>query len=154
MKKIINELKAINIFNPMDWYRLFYRHRLIHFLFTGGTGVLINLAVTAFFAEIIYGRENYFVAYLLGLGSNLIYNFTLHTIMTFKTKSNHKKRFSLFAIYSIVMAVFQAMLTKEIVSLVGVDYYLIVIASIILIFSVVTYFFFKLWLFNENGTKK
>ena len=150
MKKIISEIKTINIFNPIDWYKLFYKHRLIHFLFTGGTGVLINIGITGLLTEFVLGRENYFSAYLIGLTANLIYNFTLHTVMTFKTKKNHKSRFTIFIVYSLLMALLQAILINTIVSLIGVDYYLFVIGSVILTFSFITYIFFKLLLFNEK----
>ncbi len=51
MKTILDEIKCMNIFNPVDWFHLFYRHRLIHFLFVGSTGVLINLLFTGFLTE-------------------------------------------------------------------------------------------------------
>ncbi len=123
--------------------------RFAHFFFVGATGVLINLALTAFFAELVFGRENYFSAYLIGLSANLLYNFILHTLVTFKTRGNHAVRLTLFVSYSLVLAYIQAQTVKFITAQVGVNWYLVVIASVILVFSLLTFFLFKFVLFKE-----
>lgn len=112
----------------------------------------LNLGITAFFAEMVFGRENYFSAYIIGLIANLLYNFTLHTVMTFKTKTKHARRLSIFLIYSLVLTYLQAYMVKNIVSFVGVNWYLVVIASVILVFSIVTFLLFKFVLFREDNT--
>lgn len=124
--------------------------RYLHFFAVGATGVALNLAITAFFAEIVFGRENYFSAYIIGLAINLLYNFTLHTVMTFKTKTKHLRRLTVFIIYSLVLTYLQAYMVKNIVSFVGVNWYLVVIASVILVFSIVTFLLFKFVLFRED----
>lgn len=126
------------------------RSRYLHFFAVGATGVALNLSITAFFAEMVFGRENYFSAYIIGLIANLFYNFVLHTVMTFKTKTNHVRRLSIFVIYSIALTYLQAYVVKSIVSYVGVNWYLVVIASVILVFSVVTFLLFKFVLFRED----
>ncbi len=125
--------------------------RFAHFFIVGTTGVAINLGLTAFFAELVFGRENYFSAYLIGLSANLLYNFTLHTLVTFKTKGNHTLRLTAFVAYSLGLAYVQAQTVQFFVDRVGVDWYLVVIGSVILVFSVLTFFLFKFALFKESG---
>ena len=165
LKKISSEIKQINIFSPKDWLNLFNKYRLTHFLITGGSGVIINMLFTIFFAELVFVKEKlyyipilstffitkgYFIATLIGLSINLIYNFTLHTIFTFKTKTKHKSRFTIFIIYSILMTLIQAKIINIIIEIIGEDFYIIVIPAIIAIFSILTYFVFKIWLFKEK----
>lgn len=144
------ELKDMNVFNPKDWYMLFLKFRFIHFLLVGGSGVLINISLTAFFAEVVFGRENYFYAYMIGLFSNLTYNFILHTKFTFKTKSKHKRRFISFIIYNLLMSGLQAVIVKSIIDYIGVDYYLFVIAAVIGFFFTINFVVSKFILFKEN----
>jgi putative flippase GtrA len=136
--------------NPFFVFRLLSHHRYIHFFLIGVTGVGINLVLTWFFAEFVFGRSRYFDAYLIGLAGNLVYNFILHTVITFKTTRAHSKRFIVFIFYALLMTALQAYLVKIITPIVGVDYYLFVIASIILFFSTVSFFIFKLSVFNEK----
>lgn len=133
--------------NLMWWWRLLHRTRYLHFFAVGMTGVAINLGITAFFAELVFGREYYFDAYLIGLFANLLYNFILHTRVTFKTKGNHTRRLVIFMAYSLALAYIQAQVVKWLTALVGVDWYLVVIASVILAFSVLTFLLFKFVLF-------
>lgn len=126
------------------------KHRYLHFFVVGASGVALNLGITAFFAELVFGRENYFSAYLIGLGVNLLYNFALHTFVTFKTKDKHAQRLIVFLLYSLVLTYLQAQVVKRVTELVGVNWYLIVIASTILIFSVFTFLLFKFVLFKEK----
>lgn len=126
-----------------------HRTRFVHFFVIGMTGVGINLGLTAFFAELVFGREQYFYAYLIGLFANLLYNFILHTRVTFKTRGNHTRRLTIFAAYSLVLAYVQAHVVRFLTDLVGVNWYLVVIASVIFAFSVVTFLMFKFVLFKE-----
>src|SRR5262249_44192232 len=130
-------------------FALLHKTKYLHFFLIGVSGVAINLGVTAFFAEFVFGRERYFEAYLIGLVTGLIYLFALHTFITFQTKERHLRRFVLFFIYSLLMSAFQAFLVKTITPIVGIQYYLLVIAAIILVFSTVTFVLFKLVLFKE-----
>lgn len=140
----------MNYFNPLDWLKLFYRVRLLHFLLVGGTGVLLNLLMTWFFTEFFFGLEGYFYGYLIGLSVNIVYNFLLHTHVTYKTKKEHMKRFRWFVAYTLVFTFIQALLVRWLTPLIGLEYYLFVIATIIAIGSIITFLIFKLWLFKEK----
>lgn len=134
----------------MDWIGFLCRHRILQFLFTGGSGALLNLGVTALLTETILGRERYFGAYLMGLGVNIIYNFALHTRLTFRTRQGHGRRFGFFLGYNLAMTALQAGVVKVLVGLVGVDYYLPVIAGVILTFATITYVVYRWWVFRET----
>lgn len=149
LKKIFDSLPN-NFFSIKEWLIFFYKIRFIHFLLIGGIGVLINILLTTFFTEFFFGRELYFYAYLIGLFSNLIYNFTFHTIITFKTKDKHKKRFIFYIIYNLFMSVFQAFLIKNIVDSFGVDYYLLVIIGVIGFFFLINFIISKFLIFKKN----
>ena len=131
-----------------------YKIRLIHFLFVGGTGVLINLLLTWFFTEFVFGIEQYFYGYLIGLIANLVYNFILHTVLTYKTKKKHMMRFQLFIAYSLIMSFIQAAVIKFITPRIGLEWYLVIIGTVILVFSLLTFVVFKLWLFKEAHDPK
>lgn len=137
-----------HFFNPFWWFDFLHRTRFVHFFVVGATGVAINLGVTALLTELFFGRENYFTGFVVGIGANLAYNFTLHTIVTFKTTGRHAPRLAIFVIYSLALAYVQAQVVKQITALVGVDWYLVVIASVILVFSVGTFLLFKFLLFR------
>ncbi len=137
-----------HILNSWDFV---HRTRFAHFFIIGMSGVAINLGLTAFFAELVFGREHYFYAYLIGLGANLLYNFVLHTRVTFKTRGKHARRLLVFVVYSLALAYIQAQVVRSVTDLVGVNWYLVVIASVILVFSVMTFLLFKFLLFKEPG---
>lgn len=136
--------------SPLWWAHFLRETRYLHFFSVGMSGVLLNLAITAFFTELVFGRENYFSAYLIGLTVNLLYNFALHTLVTFKTKGHHAKRMVAFFAYSISLAYIQAQVVRIVTSWVGVDWYLVVIATVILSFSAVTFLLFKFILFRNR----
>lgn len=138
----------LRFLNPLWWLAFLHKTRYIHFFIVGATGVALNLAITAFFTELVFGREQYFTGYLIGLAANLLYNFGLHTVVTFKTKDRHGRRLVIFVAYSLILAYIQAQLVKWLTAIVGVDWYLVVIAGVILSFSVVTFVLFKLVLFK------
>lgn len=123
--------------------------RYFHFFVTGVTGVAINLAITWLLTTFVFGLANYFYAYLIGLSINLIYNFTLHTYMTFQTKERHGRRFVVFVLYSLAMSGVQALLVKSITPLVGLHYYLLVITSVIAVLSTVNFIICRLFIFKE-----
>lgn len=135
--------------NPAFLVRLLYKYKYIHFFLTGITGVGLALFITWATTEYIFGLENYFTAYLIGLAVNLIYNFILHTTVSFGTKKNHPQRFVIFVIYSLCMASLQAGTVKVLTPAFGIEYYLFVIASVILIYSTISFFLFKFIIFSE-----
>lgn len=124
--------------------------RYAHFFATGATGVLFNLLVTWSLTEFVFGVERYFIGYLAGAAVNVTYNFVLHTVMTFRTKERHLRRFALFICYSILSAGVQIVAVKTITDAVGREYYLLVIASVIFLLSLASFLFFKHLLFNET----
>ena len=140
-------------FKPKAWYRLLHKHRFIHFLIIGGTGVLLNITLTTLFTELVLGRGRYFYAYLIGLFANLTYNFTLHTIITFMPTERHTRRFFFFIIYYLSMAALQAAIIKTLVDVIGVDYYLPVITATIGVFFVINFFVSKYWLFKKDDVQ-
>lgn len=139
-----------NFLSPTWWFHLLLSSRYLHFFAVGITGVAINLVLTALFAELVFGREQYFSAYLIGLATNLLYNFVLHTVVTFKIKGKHMQRLFIFVAYSLALAYVQAQCVKWLTELIGVDWYLVVIASVILAFSVMTFILFKFVLFRQK----
>lgn len=141
----------LDFLNPIWWWQFLHRTRYLHFFIVGATGVAINLVITVIFAELVFGRENYFSAYLIGLAANLLYNFVLHTVVTFKTKDKHIRRLSIFFAYSLTLAYIQSYAVKHLTELVGVNWYIIVIASVILVFSVLTFLLFKFVLFKRDS---
>ena len=142
-------ITLLSLGDPFFVFRLLVKTNYLLFFLVGISGVVLNLAITWYLTEFVFGRELYFDAYLIGLGVTLCYLFTLHTFITFNTKDKHIRRFVLFITYSLVMSGVQAFLVKTITPIVGIHYYLVVIASIILIFSTVTFLLFKLALFRE-----
>jgi hypothetical protein len=137
------------LLNPFFVLHLLIKTKYLHFFLSGISGVVLQLAFTWFFTEFIFGQARYFDAYLFGLAIALMYLFALHTFITFRTKQGHPKRFLWFFLYSLCMSALQAFLVKVITPIVGIQYYLVVIAGIILMFSTVSFLFFKLALFKE-----
>lgn len=140
----------LHLLSPAWWVRFLHETRYLHFFIVGMSGVGINLLITASLTELYFGRENYFSAYLIGLGANLLYNFILHTMVTFKTKGKHAQRLAIFVAYSLTLAYVQALVTKIMTDWVGVDWYLIVIAAVIMVFSIITFVLFKFVLFKND----
>jgi putative flippase GtrA len=137
----------------MDWLKIYSKikqSRFIHFMIVGSTGVGLNLGLVWLLTEYVFGKDNYYYAYLIGLVLNLIYVFVMHTLVTFKTKANHKKRFMFFVLYHLTMSFIQANIVRVIVPIFGQDYYILIIASVILSLSMVTFLVFKLKLFKEE----
>ncbi len=124
--------------------------RFFHFLFTGGFGVLIALSVTWILTHFIFGTEHYFYGYLVGVACNLLFNFSIYTHVVFKTKNNHAKRLFIFIAYNLAMTYLQARIIAALTPLVGVQYYLFVITSVIGVFSICSFLLFKLSLFKEH----
>lgn len=130
------------------WLVLFDKY--VSFFITGATGVALNLVITWSLTTLLFGVDQYFYAYLIGLTMNLVYNFVRHALVTFQTKSSPGARFVLFILYSLGMAGLQALTVQELVAYIGDTYYLVVIAGVIFVFSTVTFVVCNYWLFNED----
>lgn len=122
---------------------------LLRFLATGASGALLSIAITWALTTYVVGVEHYFSAYLVGIAANLLFNFTMYTLAVFKTKRDHLRRLGIFLAYGILMAFMQGASVRLLTSVVGAEYYLPVIASVIGIFAVLNFFVFKLSLFKE-----
>lgn len=145
------------IYDPIYVFKYLFMKKFIHFLVIGSSGVFLNLLITFLLTRFVFLRESFYlgvkgytISFLIGTLFNLIYNFILHTKITFKVKKNHGKRFAIFIIYSILMSSFQIWLNKMIVPVFGSEYHIFVDAGIILVFSIVTFIVFKLWVFKEK----
>ena len=125
-------------------------HKYLHFFVTGTSGVVLNLFVTWFLTTFVFGLQNYFKAYVIALAVNLVYNFALHTKVTFGTKGGHGRRFVWFTVYSLALTALSAYIVRTVTPIVGLEYYLFVIAATIAVFSCVTFVFFKFFLFREK----
>lgn len=144
-----NGIVGNNIFNIALWIKMFWKLKVIQFLLVGGTGVLIQLLTTFILTEYVFELKLYYIGYSIGLILNLIYNFFMHTYFTFKTKKSHGKRLTGFIGYSLIMILFQYSVVRWIIWMVGEKWYLLVISTTILIFSIISFLIFKLWLFKE-----
>ena len=140
-------------YNPWALGALLVRVKYAHFFATGVSGLALALGTAYLLTEFVFGLERYYEAYLIGLAANLVYNFTLHTLVTFKTKERHLLRFLIFASYSLSMSALQALLVKKLTPIVGVERYLLVIGTIVLTFSTVNFLVFKLSMFNEARSR-
>jgi putative flippase GtrA len=96
-----------------------FKTRYIHFFLIGTSGILLNLLVTWFLTEFVFGLERYFIAYIIGTAANLLYNFICNTVITFKTRRNHFVRLLRFVVYNLSMAIVQAAVVKYVTPLVG-----------------------------------
>jgi hypothetical protein len=144
------KIRPARLFNPLFAFHLLYTYRYVHFFLTGVTGVALALLITWLLTEFHFGLEGYFTAYLIGLAVNLAYNFTLHTFVNFHTRHGHARRFVLFVAFSLFIASLQAGTVRLLTPMIGEQYYLVVIAAVILFYSTLSYLFFRLSLFSEN----
>ena len=133
---------------------ILFRHKYLHFFMTGTSGVVINLFITWLLTTLVFGLPGYFKAYIIGTTINLIYNFALHTKVTFQTKKRHVRRFAFFVAYSLLFTVIQAYVVRTLTPIIGLHLYLFVIAATIFVFSCITFLFFKFFLFREDNENK
>lgn len=129
--------------------RFFWKDRFLHFLLTGAGGVIFNLSTTWVFTQFVFGLSHYYYAYMLGVLVNFIFNFTVHTMVTFQTKRGHLRRLIVFTAYSALYVFVLSFLVSHITPIVGVQYYLFVIAGLIMALSIINFFVFKLSVFRE-----
>jgi putative flippase GtrA len=107
--------------------------------------------VTAGLTEFVFGREHYFWAYIAGTSVNLIYNFTLHSRFTFTTQNRHAKHLAIFVGFNILSTLLQMLVVRELVRMIGTSYYIPIITTTILFFSLGSYVFFKRVLFTSRA---
>ena len=119
-------------------------------LLTGGSGALLSLLVTSILTEFVFSREQYFTAYLVGVAVGVMYVFAIFIRVVFKTDTHVWKRFAFFSLYMTFLVVLQTFAVKSIVSIVGVDWYLVVIACVIGILSFINYFVYKNFIFANK----
>ncbi len=139
------------LLKPRRIYLLLMRHGYLQFFLVGGGGVILNLGVTWALTTFVFGLTHYFTAYLIGIGANLVWSFVLYSFAIFKTKSDHVRRLVLFTVYFVVVTWFNTLIVKTITPLVGLRYYLLVIAATIMLLSTINFFVFKLSLFKEQS---
>ena len=139
------------VLSPRWWIAFLHRTRYLHYFMVGISGVAVNLGISVVLTELFFGRDNYFTAYLIGLSVGLLYNFILHTVVTFKTSGNHAARLFFFLAYSLALTYVQAQVVRNLTDIVGVNWYVVVIASVIMVFSVITFVLFKFVLFKTTS---
>jgi len=144
------QITLTRLCNPVFVYHLLYKHKYLHFFLIGISGVAFALLITWALTEYIFGLANYFTSYLVGLTVNLIHNFVLHTTISFGTKKHHSRRFIVFVFFSLLIVALQAITVKFLTPIVGLDYYLIVIAAVIFFYSTISFFLFKFVVFSEK----
>ncbi len=151
-----------------------YRARYLHFVFTGGIGVAINLFTAWFLVAFILTEEKYLlftfslkettIGIIAGQTLNLLYNFIFYSLFIFKTTEKHKRRFVVFVIYSLVTSYLvvtplivklrdfleQVMANVSFFSLLKGHYYIVASIVVIFLISIFNFFFFKKWLFRQK----
>lgn len=140
------------ILHPSQIIQILLRHRFIHFLFVGGGGLAISLGVTWFFTQFLLGLEKYFTAYLIGTAAALVFNFTMYSLVIFRTSREHARRLFVYFAYILCVILIQAQIVSFITPIVGLSWYLVVIATVIAFFSVVNFLVFKLSIFKERDS--
>jgi putative flippase GtrA len=97
-------------------------------LLVSGSGALLSVLVTAILAEWILGREQYFLAYLIGVGVGVLASFYLFSRKVF-SPGNHSGlwRLTLFLGYMVILVLIQSFIVRAVVEIVGVNWYLPVI---------------------------
>ena len=162
-----------SLLNPKFVIKFVGKTRYLHFFVIGVTGVTLNLFLSWFFVEFIFLKSKYLIfntqfksstfGVIIGETVNLIYNFCLHTIVTFRIKKQHKRRFILFVLYSLFttyLVVFPAILILRnffeyvfpfinLNFLIGFEY-LVAACFVILFFSFFNFIIFKIWLFKDK----
>lgn len=128
-----------------------HRKRIAHFFITGVSGVMLNMLITWLLTEFVFGVDRYIIGYFVGTTVNICYNFFIHSILTFKTRKRHTRRFVIFVLFSIGSTAIQVGIVHLLTLYFGRAYYLPIIASTILVLSVLSFLFFKHSLFNEGA---
>lgn len=135
---------------PSRFIDLLLRHRFLHFLVIGGGGAMLGLGLTWLLTTYVYGLDDYFTAYLIGTGCALLFNFTMYSLVIFRTSQAHVRRLAVYFTYIVSVIALQASLVRTITPIVGVRWYLVVIATVIGLFSLTNFLVFKLSIFRER----
>lgn len=139
------------VFQPLRVIDIMLRHRFLHFLVVGGGGLAIGLGITWLFTTFIFGLEGYFTAYLIGTAAALIFNFTMYSLVIFRTSKEHVRRLAAYFVYILVIIIIQAQIVNFVTPLVGLKWYLLIIGSVIAVFSIINFLVFKLSIFKERN---
>lgn len=138
----------------MNYQEIIRKNRkLLYFIFVGTSGILINLVITGLANKYLFQGELFYLASILGTTINIIYNFSLHTSLTFQTKTKHKRRLAYFTTYTIFLATLQELIIRVVIPIIGVSLLLPFKAFVVLFFSAVTFLFFNFILFNERNSE-
>ena len=116
------------------------------FLFGGGTGALINLAVTYFLTEASGLR--YIIAYFIGIILNILFNFFYHRAVTFGVRDNIHQRMARFFPVSIFIGGSILLLIYFFTEKLAIWYIYSGIMAIV-IMSVINFFINKFWVFFQ-----
>ena len=138
------------LFHPGQVVSILLRHRFLHFLLVGGGGAGIGIGSTWLLTTYVFGIERYFSAYLLGTTAAPIFNFTMYSIVIFKTTREHVRRLVVYLLYIIGIITVQALSVKTITPIVGLRWYLLVIAMVVGFFSIINFLVFKLAIFKDR----
>lgn len=139
------------VLQPRDLMRIIVKYRYLNFFIVGIGGVVLALFTTWGLTSFVFGLERYFIAYLIGVAVALSFNFVMYSLTVFNTAKDHIKRFVVFIAYSVGMTGLQAFFVHTLTTLVGVEWYLLVIAFVVFFASFFNFILFKLSLFRENS---
>jgi putative flippase GtrA len=146
-KKLERRLKSL--IKKIPLLNFLYKKRFVHFFLVAAIGFIINIIVTASLTELVFGREKYFIAYIIGLTTNLLFNFAMHVKITFKTKRKNLLRFVGFMAYNIGISIVNASLVKTLVNLTNTNLYLPIIIIVTVILFTINFLVSKYILFKE-----
>lgn len=147
-KKFNRKIKSL--VKKVPFFNFLYKKRFIHFFLVATIGFLINIIVTAGLTELFFGREKYFIAYVIGLCTNLVFNFIMHVRITFKTKRKNALRFVSFMMYNFMMAFVNAIIVRYLVNISNINYYLPIIFVVTVTLFLVNFIISKYVLFVEK----
>lgn len=121
----------------------YFGFHFIKYNIVGVAGVILNLVITFLLTEFLLGRPNYIYAFVIGNVFNIAYNYATYVKYIFPVHGMSLNKKIFFLAYSSLIALLQIVLSSVIVSIVGVGLYLPVLAVVIGVISVVSFFIFK-----------
>lgn len=132
--------------NILERFRVYIIYGLV-----GVGGAIANILVTWLFTEFVFGIEQYFAGYVLGLAANILFNFIFHALYTFRTRNELVvRRFTLFTLYSLILIIFHTVSVRLLVPVVGEHLYLLVIAAVITFYSIITFLVSRYYIFSDK----
>lgn len=138
------------VFHPFRVVDILLRYRFMHFLVVGGGGAILGIGLTWLLTTFVFGLGGYFSAYLVGTAVALAFNFTMYSLVIFRTSQKHMRRLSVYFVYILGIILIQAVCVKTLTPLVGLRFYLLVIVFVIGFFSLINFLVFKLSIFKEH----